>query len=88
MCPSVLQNSVYEAGRFGVTGHNYQELQAEDESLTRKEFIDRHIRRQMGPWLSNDNQISIGISEMALDGDPTLADEILDYGGSDSIVYL
>ena len=86
---SVLQNATYEAGRFGVTGHNYKELQAEDENLTREEFINRHIRRQMGPWIQSDGQISINTSSIELDGDPSYSltsSGFGGHGGSDSII--
>ena len=56
---SLVQNAAYEGARFAITGHNYTELQAADENLTQKDFIDRHIKQRVGMWMREDDQLTI-----------------------------
>lgn len=54
---SLVENAAHEGSRYAITGSSYGDLNP--EGLSREEFISQYIRKRVGLWVSEDEQIDI-----------------------------
>ena len=54
---SLVENAAHEGSRFGITGSTYGDLNPED--MPREQFIEEYIRKRVGLWIREDEDIEI-----------------------------
>lgn len=54
---SLVENATHEGARYGITGSSYEDLNP--DGMPRDQFIEQYIRKRVGMWVRQDEQILV-----------------------------